>query len=128
MPMYYALLRKNEDSDYGVDFPDFPGCVTAGETLDEAVGMAEEALNFHIDAMLEDGLDMPEPSSLDEVNEEGAVAFLVRAHERAKKRYNVTLSSWVVAQIDACPEVTRGNLSRSAFLEEAAKERLAGSR
>ncbi|MDE0340618.1 MAG: type II toxin-antitoxin system HicB family antitoxin [Nitrospinae bacterium] len=128
MPMYYALLRKNEDSDFGVDFPDFPGCVTAGETLDEAVGMAEEALNFHIDAMLEDGLDVPEPSSLENVNEEGAVAFLVRAYERAKKRYNVTLSSWVVAQIDACPEVARGSLSRSAFLEEAAKERLADSR
>ncbi len=35
---YIALLRKDEGSDYGVEFPDFPGCVTAGKTLEEAPG------------------------------------------------------------------------------------------
>jgi len=36
MANYIALLQKEEDSDFGVSFPDFPGCVTAGRTLDEA--------------------------------------------------------------------------------------------
>ena len=49
MRTYIALLRKDPDSDYGVDFPDFPGCVTAGSTLEEARAMAEEALAFHIE-------------------------------------------------------------------------------
>ena len=44
MTAYIALLRKQPDSDFGVDFPDFPGCVTAGETLEEARVMAAEAL------------------------------------------------------------------------------------
>jgi predicted RNase H-like HicB family nuclease len=33
MTAYIALIRKEPDSDFGVDFPDFPGCVTAGRTL-----------------------------------------------------------------------------------------------
>ena len=46
MPSYVALLRKDEGSDYGVEFPDFPGCVTAGRSLDEARTMAAEALEL----------------------------------------------------------------------------------
>ena len=42
MTVYIALLRKHPDSDYGVDFPDFPGCITAGETLEDARRMAVE--------------------------------------------------------------------------------------
>ena len=40
---YIAYLHKDRDSDYGVSFPDFPGCITAGKTLDEASRMAAEA-------------------------------------------------------------------------------------
>jgi predicted RNase H-like HicB family nuclease len=47
------------DSDFGVDFPDFPGCVTAGTTLDEPLRMAQEALEFHIGGMVEDGEELP---------------------------------------------------------------------
>jgi predicted RNase H-like HicB family nuclease len=47
-----ALLRKCPDSDFGVDFPDFPGCITAGTTLEETREMAAEALAFHIEGML----------------------------------------------------------------------------
>jgi predicted RNase H-like HicB family nuclease len=50
MTTYIALLRKDEDSDYGVDFPDFPGCPTAGRTLEETRRMAQEALAFHVTA------------------------------------------------------------------------------
>jgi predicted RNase H-like HicB family nuclease len=50
MPNYIGLIHKVEDSDFGVSFPDFPGVVTGGKSLDEARGMAEEALAFHIEA------------------------------------------------------------------------------
>ena len=43
MTTYIGLLRKDPDSDFGVDFPDFPGCITAGTTIEEAVVMAREA-------------------------------------------------------------------------------------
>ena len=81
MTAYIALLRKDQGSDYGVDFPDFPGCVTAGTTLEEARRMAAEALEFHIQGMSEDGEAIPEPSLLDAVmadpHNRDAVAFLV---------------------------------------------------
>lgn len=60
--VYVGIVTREKDSDYGVVFPDFPGCVTAGSTLKEANSMAKEALQFHIDGMLEDGEDLPEPT------------------------------------------------------------------
>ncbi len=48
MTGYIALLRKEPGSDFGVDFPDFPGCVTAASTLEEAHRAAAEALSFHV--------------------------------------------------------------------------------
>jgi predicted RNase H-like HicB family nuclease len=57
---YIAYLHKEKKSDYGVSFPDFPGCITAGETLDEARRNAVEALSLHIKGMLEDGEEIPE--------------------------------------------------------------------
>ena len=65
METYIALLRKEKDSDFGVDSPDFPGCITAGRTLEEAHNAASEALRFHIKGMLENGDPIPEPSPLD---------------------------------------------------------------
>jgi predicted RNase H-like HicB family nuclease len=51
MASYIALLRKERKSDYSVDFPDFPGCITAGKTLEEARTMAAEALVLHIEGL-----------------------------------------------------------------------------
>ena len=81
MTIYIAWLRKEAASDYGGDFPDFPGCVTAGKTLEEARRMAAEALQLHIAGMREDRAAIPNPSTLgsimaDPENRE-AEAFLV---------------------------------------------------
>jgi len=67
MPRYLALIHKERKSDFGVSFPDFPGCVTAGETLQEAAEMAAEALELHIEGMAEEGLAIPEPSPIETV-------------------------------------------------------------
>lgn len=67
MAAYIALLHKQADSDFGVEFPDFPGCITPGGTLEEARRMAAEALLLHVEGMMEDGDPVPEPSGLDEV-------------------------------------------------------------
>ena len=86
MPVYIGLLRKEPGSSYGVDFPDFPGCITAAETLDAVSPMAVEALTFHIEAMREDGDPIPAPSGLaaimtDPFNHE-AVPILVPVPDR----------------------------------------------
>lgn len=46
MSHYIALIHKDSDSCYGVSFPDVPGVVTAGDTIDEAMHKAAEALEF----------------------------------------------------------------------------------
>jgi predicted RNase H-like HicB family nuclease len=125
MTAYIALLRKAPTSGYGVDFPDFPGCVTAGRTLEEARKMAAEALDLHLEGMLEDREPVPEPLSLDAIMSDpenrDAVAFLVEDRIRAPKsvRINVMLPQDILVAID------RRTTNRSRFLAEAAREKLA---
>ena len=59
---YIAYLHKEKDSDFGVSFPDFPGCITAGRTLEDARRMAVEALALHIQGMAEDGIPVDRKS------------------------------------------------------------------
>jgi predicted RNase H-like HicB family nuclease len=124
MTSYVALLRKDRGSDYRVEFPDFPGCVTAGRCLDEARGMAAEALELHVEGMLEDGEAIPAPSSLDAIMADpenaNAVVFLVDVATRPAKsvRINVTLPEDLIEAIDKAT----GN--RSRFLAEAARQKL----
>ena len=130
MRQYIGLIRKEATSDYGVSFPDFAGIATAGTSLDDARAMAEEALAFHIEGLVEDGEAIPEPSSLDAVmadpeNRDG-VAILVAVKTDAPKcvRVNVTLPEDVLAQIDRYA-ASRG-FTRSGFLAQAAKRAIAG--
>jgi predicted RNase H-like HicB family nuclease len=124
MPSYVALLRKDEGSDYGVEFPDFPGCVTAGRSLDEARTMAAEALELHIEGIQEDGGAIPEPSSLDAIMTDpenaSAVVFLVDVASRPAKsvRINIMLPADLIEAID------RVSRNRSGFLAEAARLKL----
>jgi predicted RNase H-like HicB family nuclease len=125
MPHYVALIHKDADSDFGVSFPDFPGLATAGRTLDETRAMAEEALAFHVEGMIEDGDAVPEPSSLDAVMTDPAardgVVTLISLKSAATRavRVNVTLPEDVLAKIDRYAG-SRG-LTRSGFLARAAK-------
>ena len=51
MPAYIALVHKDEGTSYGVSFPDVAGCISAGDTFEEAVANAAEALTGHFAAM-----------------------------------------------------------------------------
>lgn len=65
---YPAVIGKGpEDSVYGVVFPDFWGCVSAGDTVEEATAMGEEALGLHVWGMLRDNDPIPEPTPLGDV-------------------------------------------------------------
>ena len=124
MTAYIALLRKQADSDFGVEFPDFPGCITAGVTLEDARSMAAEALLFHIEGMMEDGTPIPEPSGLDEVLTDprysDAAAVLVDIPTRRPRsvRVNISVPEDVLQAIDRVTD------NRSRFLAEAAREKL----
>jgi predicted RNase H-like HicB family nuclease len=128
---YIAYLHKDRDSDFGVSFPDFPGCVTAGRTLEEARKMAAEALALHIEGMIEDGELVPEPSNLDvlenDPNMRGAVAVLVSVEPAPEKtvRINITARK---SQLDAIDRLaSKAGMTRSAYVVQSALNRFASN-
>jgi len=60
---FLIAIHKDPDSDYGVTVPDLPGCFSAGSTFVEALSMAKEAIELHLEGMLDDGEDVPTPST-----------------------------------------------------------------
>jgi len=129
MRQYIGLIHKEADSDYGISFPDLPGLITAGKTLDEARDMGTEALALHLEGLSEDGEAAPGPSSLEEImkdaqNKDGvAVLIAVPAMEVKSVRINVTMPADVLDQIDKYAE--REGFTRSGFLAQAAKKAMA---
>jgi predicted RNase H-like HicB family nuclease len=120
---YIAYLHKDKSSDFGVSFPDFPGCITAGKTLEEARALAVEALTLHMAGMIEDGEAFPEPSTLDQLANDPAmkraVAFLVSAEAPEKTvRVNITARE---SQIEAIDRLARERgMTRSAYMVQSA--------
>ena len=126
MANYIAIVHKEAESDFGVSFPDFPGCITAGANIDEAKDMAQEALTLHIQGMLEDGDPFPDPSRLEEIMSDpdyaNIIAYLVVSVPDAKPRtvrVNVTVPEITLKQIDAAAK--KRGMSRSSFLVHAAQ-------
>ena len=124
MTQYLALLHKNGRKGYGVIFPDFPGCVSAGHTTEVALRQAAEALALHVDGMREDGHKIPKPRTLEAIREAGqdwvdmkdaivATVSLLPPQGKAL-RVQVTMDERLLARIDA---VTK---NRSAFRSQAA--------
>ena len=136
MPMnYVAVIEKEPDSAFGVWFPDVEGCFSAGDTLDEAVANAAAALRQHAEAIESAGRRVPLVRPIDEVRldkdvaesvESGAVLFAVPLLADAGRtvRLNISLDKALVDQIDTAASA-RG-LTRSAFLAQAAREKIAG--
>jgi len=64
---YVALIRKEFGTDYWVDVPDIPGCVSSGKTEDEAKANFLQALKLHLEGLKEQGGNLAAPRSRDEV-------------------------------------------------------------
>ena len=126
MANYIAVIHKDPESDFGVSFPDFPGCVTAGSSIDEAKDMAQDAISLHIKGMLEDGESIPAPSKLEDIMEDpnyaDAAAIIIVTVSDAKPRsvrVNITVPEDMLRKIDSMAR--KKGMSRSAFLVRAAQ-------
>ena len=128
---YPVVVHKDPNSDYGVTVPDLPGCFSAGETLDEALQEATEAIEAHIEGMLMDGEPIPTPQSVDyhqnNPDYEGGVWALVSI-DLAKlsgktKRVNVTLPERVLSLVDKY--ASENGETRSGLIAQAALEYIA---
>jgi predicted RNase H-like HicB family nuclease len=121
---YIAYVHKDKRSDFGVSFPDFPGVVTAGKTLEEARRLAPSALTLHIKGMLEDGEQIPDPSSLDELAQrdpdyKSASAVIPVSVKLPDKlvRINVTARESQIKAIDQLAD--KAGMSRSAYMVQS---------
>lgn len=127
--MKYAIAIEpgTKKTAWGVAVPDLPGCFSAGDTLDEAMSNAREAIEAWIDAVIEDGGTIPEPSSLEKhyVNPEykgwtWAVIEIDPARlDNAAERVNITLPRRVLSRLDAIAkahgESRSGTIARLAL-------------
>lgn len=104
---YPAIFEPNGQGDFGISFPDLPGCISMGSSIEESLNNARESLGFHISSMLADGDELPEPSSPDAIDlsdyEHGAFQTFIELYmpplmdkqaNRAVAK-NVTLPYWL---------------------------------
>ncbi len=130
MAHVYAFIHV-EKGVYGISFPDFPGCISTADSLDDVLRRGEQALAFHIDGMAEDGAALPVLRNAEEIRADaaleeewtGAIVASVPVRLPGKAmRINITMDEHLVAAIDRAAESRRE--SRSAFLARAAERRL----
>ena len=129
---YVAFVHKDPERAYGISFPDFPGCVSVGDTMDEVIANGTEALGFHVRGMEADGDIIPQPRSLEEITHdvevieelEGASFALVPLVRDlgSTTRINVSLDLGLLKAID--DEARSRGQTRSAFIASAARREL----
>lgn len=70
--MQYTVIVEQGATSWGAYVPDLPGCIAAGESRDEVLRLIQEAIEFHIDGIREQGQSVPEPHSFSELVEVNA--------------------------------------------------------
>ncbi|CAN5370721.1 hypothetical protein BH09PSE1_BH09PSE1_17650 [soil metagenome] len=129
--LYYPGVVEKGDHGYGVYFPDLPGCVSAGETFEEAYAGGAEALALHLEGMREDGLEIPSPNVVGVLNAslprpEGVarvVIFPVEGAQAGRERSvkaNITMAETLLKRIDVAAPLV--GLTRSSLLALAARQ------
>jgi len=61
--MRYAIVVEKAGNNYSAYVPDLPGCIATGSTIEETERKIREAIELHIEGMMEDGLPIPQPTS-----------------------------------------------------------------
>ena len=129
---YVSFIHRDPDSGYGISFPDFPGCVSVGDTVDAAVRQGCEALAFHVEGLSDDGEPVPRPRSIEEIKSDPDLADWRRDADivlvpllldrGSSKRVNISLDRGLLEAID--DEARQRQMTRSAFLASAARREL----
>jgi predicted RNase H-like HicB family nuclease len=129
--MYYPVaIEPGTDTEaFGVVVPDLPGCFSAGDTLEEAMAMAEEAIVAWIETAIDAGQDIPQPSSIEALRKahkewKGWAWAVVKVDPAALddtlERVNISLPRRVLRRLDALAGA-QGE-TRSGFIARMALE------
>ncbi|XVO20984.1 MAG: CopG family transcriptional regulator [Sphingorhabdus sp.] len=128
MIVYHAVVHKDEDSAWGVHFPDLPGCFSAADDLADVQANASAAVMLYLE-----GEKAPEPSAIEKIRDMAADdlaegAFLLAVPyvyvSNRPQRINISIDRGVLDAIDAAASSRK--LTRSAFLTEAARNEIEG--
>jgi predicted RNase H-like HicB family nuclease len=125
-----VVIHRDPDSDYGVSVPDLPGCFSAGDSAEDALTQAQEAIELHLEGMLADGEPIPPLTPFETLQKKrayrGGAWHLVKIDPSKlagkAKRINVTIPEKLLTQIDKAAETSR--TTRSGFLTTAAMEKI----
>ena len=134
---YPIIIHKDLDSDYSVTIPDIPGCFSAGETIEEAISMAQEAAECHLEGLLIDSEPIPVACSI-EIHQNNpdyadgiwAVIDVDLSKLSVKsKRVNITLPERLLNTVDQyakrCGETRSGLLAQAitAYMHQREKKK-----
>lgn len=124
--VYYPAIIERGPEGFGVFFPDLPGCVSAGATVQEAALGAEEALNGHLAVSAEHGDVIADPSHIDAIERDPDIDEVARVLVRGERpgrtvRVQVSIDEGLLARIDRVAK------NRSRFLADAARVALASA-
>jgi len=122
-----VVLHTDDGVRYGVTVPDLPGCFSAGDTFDEALDSVHEAIELHLEGLIEEGGDVPAPRAIaaHRANPDfadgvwAAVDIDVSRYEGKAEEINITIPRRLLVKIDEYAK-SHGS-TRSGFLAEAAR-------
>lgn len=125
--LFIAVFEKATEGGYTINFPDLPGCITEGDSLEEGMANAKEALELHLYGIEEDGEEIPESTLAEKiVVKDGQFTVPIVAYmdvirdemeNRAVKK-TVTLPRWLKRVAE------ENNINFSAVLQESLKVKL----
>lgn len=129
---FTVVLHSDDGQHYGVTVPDLPGCFSAGEGIDDALVCAQEAIDLHVEGLLDNGSELPapQPVSVHQAKPDHAggiwavVEVPVEKYFGPAEKINITVPRAMLARIDAWAK--RHGMSRSGFLVEAARSAMRG--
>ncbi len=126
--MRYPIAIETGDAKhaFGVVVPDLPGCFSAGETLDEALTNAREAILLHLEGLLDDSVVFPAPTPLEQLQKKrtfrgwtwAVVEIDVSELGDKATRINITLPQRILRAVDAYAR--KQGETRSGFIARAA--------
>lgn len=134
MKRYVALIHKEKKTSYGIMFPDFPGCVSFGDTMEEAIDNGREALAFYVEGMRRDHERVPAPRTVEQIRKakmdwvdflDSVIVLVPLLPPKGDPvRVNINIDSNLLAAADQA--ASRAHQSRSAFIARALENVLDG--
>jgi predicted RNase H-like HicB family nuclease len=128
---FTVVMHSDDGIRYGVCVPDLPGCFSAGNDLDDALASVREAIDLHVETLIEDGVDIPlrAPIATHQANADYAggvwavVDIPVEKYLGPAEKINITVPRLLLSRID---EYARSHgATRSGFLAQAARQAMA---